>query len=355
MSDDYLWNGTGTPDPDVERLERLLGRLRTTAPVPEVRRQVRLKPDTTYEGRTTYAGRTLRFLGPALAAAAATVVMVGLTWQARRDAAAWDVARLDGTPRIGSTPLSGEGRFAVGQTLTTDAASRARIEVSTIGQVDVDGDTRVRLVSTRDGHHQLALERGTLHAIITAPPGQFIVDTPSATATDLGCVYDLHVNDDGSGLLSVVAGLVAFEDKGRESFVPAGASCPTDPTRGPGTPRYDDEPEALRNALDEFDYGGDGAHRAAALRFVIDHPDTSAVTLWHLIPRVGAPDRGAVVDALADQLPMPPGVTREAILRLDRAALDAWWNELGLGDASWWRKWKGPIPATGAFRSGARD
>ena len=31
MNDDYLWDGSGTPDPDVQRLERLLGRLRSTA------------------------------------------------------------------------------------------------------------------------------------------------------------------------------------------------------------------------------------------------------------------------------------------------------------------------------------
>jgi len=221
--------------------------------------------------------------------------------------------------------------------------SRARMDVSTIGQVTVDTDTRVRLVETRDGHHRLALVRGTLRAVINAPPGQFIVSTPSADATDLGCAYTLHVDEDGSGLLSVVQGWVALESNGLESFVPAGASCRTDPTRGPGTPRYDDGAEALRNALDELDYGDGAARRAAALRFVLDHPDTSAVTLWHLIPRVGAADRGAVVDALADQLVMPPGVTRDAILKLDRAALDAWWNELGLGDASWWRQWKSPI------------
>jgi hypothetical protein len=143
-------------------------------------------------------------------------------------------------------------------------------------------------------------------------------------------------------LLSVEQGWVALEANGLESFVPAGASCRTDPTRGPGTPRYDDDDVAFRNALDEFDYGSDPARRAAALRFVLDHRDVSAVTLWHLIPRVAAIDRPAVVDALADQVAMPRGVTREAILRLDRAALDSWWKELGLGDANWWRMWKRP-------------
>src|SRR5262249_18008369 len=135
----------------------------------------------------------------------------------------------------------------------TDAVSRARMDVGTIGQVTIDVNSRVRLVDTRAGRHQLALERGTLHAFITAPPGQFIVNTPSSTATDLGCVYTLHVDEDGRGLLSVTAGWVAFEYKGRESFVPAGASSPTDPDFGPGTPRYDDADETFRRALDEID------------------------------------------------------------------------------------------------------
>ena len=34
----------------------------------------------------------------------------------------------------------------------------------------------------------------------------------------------------------------------------------------------------------------------------------------------------------------------EAVMRLDKAALDQWWDALGLRDASWWRKWKGPYP-----------
>ena len=60
MKDDYLWDPSGTPDADIQRLERLLGRLRTTRPAPPisdtVRRTntVRLKADSTYDADTTY-------------------------------------------------------------------------------------------------------------------------------------------------------------------------------------------------------------------------------------------------------------------------------------------------------------
>ena len=67
------------------------------------------------------------------------------------------------------------------------------------------------------------------------------------------------------------------------------------------------------------------------------------MTLWHLIPRVASHARAAVVDALAARAPMPPTVARDAVLRLDRAALDQWWDALGLDEATWWRKWKRPV------------
>lgn len=328
MNNDYLWDGSGTPDPDVERLEALLGRLRSTPPVPQL-------PDVPVRWRT------LRYLAPMLAAAAAILLMVGLAVRTLRHAPSLEIARVEGRPRIGSATVGGSGRIAVGQTLVTDAASHVRVNVGTIGYVDIDPNSRVRLVETRSGRHQLSLGRGTLRAVINAPPGQFIVDTPSGTATDLGCAYTLHVDEDGSGLLSVSAGWVALDANGRESFVPAGASCRTHPKLGPGTPRYDDAPQAYREALDEFDFGPDAANRDEALRSILDHRESAdAVTLWHLIPRVDPAARAAVVDALADQVAMPPSVTRDAVLRLDRTALDLWWAEQGLGSAEWWRKWK---------------
>jgi hypothetical protein len=354
MSDDYLFDGAGVPDPDVERLERLLGPLRSNASVPPITSNVEQRTTnherrtTNVDRRTTYLG--VRFIGPALAAAAAVVLMVGVTWKtsapppataATSDKGSWQVSVLVGTPRVGANALVGEGRIAVGQTLTTDAGSRAAMEVSDTGHVTVDEGTQVRLVESRDGHHRLALDRGTLHASIAAPPGQFVVSTPSATATDLGCIYSLHVNEDGSGLLTVEAGWVAFEERGRESFVPAGASSRTDRISGPGTPRYDDAEAAFRDAVDEVDIGRDAGRKAASLRYVLERArGRDAMTLWHLISRVGPADRAAVVDALNVRVPLPSTVSRDAVLRLDRTALDRWWDTLGLDEANWWRKWK---------------
>ncbi len=332
MTDDYLWNRSGRPDPDVQRLEHVLSRLQSVAPVPEL-------------PAASAGSSPWRRFAPLIAAAAAIALMVAGTWQATRSSGSWNVASVAGQPRIGSATVSGRGRITIGETLVTDSVSQARIDVAAIGEVTVDPDSRVRLVATRDGHHQLALEHGTLHALITAPPGQFIVSTRSATATDLGCAYTLHVDEDGTGLLSVTAGWVALTLNGRESLVPAGASSRTHPTLGPGTPWYEDADEEFRDAVYEVDFSSDAVRRAAALRLVLARAEAGhAVTLWHLIRRVDAADRAAVVDALEDQVAMPPGVTRAAVLKLDAAALEEWWNALGLGEASWWRKFSAPYP-----------
>ena len=82
----------------------------------------------------------------------------------------WQVKRLDGTPRIGSEQISNNGQLAVGEWLETDGNSRAQIAVGSIGNVDIDENTRVRLLQTQPTEHRLELVRGKMSARIWAPP-----------------------------------------------------------------------------------------------------------------------------------------------------------------------------------------
>jgi hypothetical protein len=246
----------------------------------------------------------------------------------------WEVARVEGAPRVASGRIDDRGRLRVGEWLETDAASRAEIAVANIGQVEVEPNTRVRLVETRLTEHRLELERGTLHARIWAPPRLFFVNTPSAVAADLGCAYTLEVDDDGRGLLHVTSGYVALETDSRESIVPAGAACLTEPGAGPGTPFFEDAPEQFVESLAMLDFKGDRGALDAVLMWA-RKKDT--LTLWHLLSRVGADERARVYDQLAAMTPPPAGVTREGILKLDRAMLDAWKTDLEsnwLGESS---------------------
>ena len=241
----------------------------------------------------------------------------------------WRVTRLDGAPRIGSEHIANNGQLGVGEWLETDGSSRAQIAVGTIGNVDIDQNTRVRLLQTEPTEHRLELARGKMSARIWAPPRLFFVDTPSAVAADLGCAYTLEVDENGGSLLRVTSGWVALELKDRESIVPAGAACETQPGIGPGTPYFEDAPAAFREALRKIDF----EHDVSALTSMLDQArPRDTLTLWHLLARVNGEDRVRVYEKMAAFVPPPPGVTREGVLRLDQQMLDTWKNEL---ESSW--------------------
>jgi len=265
----------------------------------------------------------------ALTAAFATVLVAlvaGGAWlYLRAQRPGWEVARVEGAPRVASSRIDERGRLRVGEWLETDSASRAEIAVANIGEVEVEPNTRVRLVETRLTEHRLELERGTLHARIWAPPRLFFVNTPSAVAADLGCAYTLEVDDKGRGLLHVTSGYVALETEARESIVPAGAACMTEPGAGPGTPFFEDAPEPFVEALARLDFEHDRASLDAVLAGA-RVKDT--LTLWHLLPRVGVEERARVYERLAALAPPPDGVTREGVIGLDRPMLDAWKTNL---------------------------
>ena len=345
MKDDYLWDGSGEPDPEVQKLEKTLGRYRHNQPAPQFD-QVAETPKVKRPWNFFHLSWEYRLGAVAASLLLAVTAFLFMRQRATRNLGpSWEVARLEGAPRVGWHSLgekSGPGKLRIGQTLVTDSSSRASITLDETGRVEVDPGSRLRLVTNGPGRKRLSLERGTIHAVIWAPPGEFVVDTPSAVAVDLGCVYTLHVDDSGAGLLRTTMGWVGFKLNGHESFIPAGAICQTRPKIGPGTPYMEDASASFRDALSRFDFESHtSAERNALLGILlVDARKSDALTLWHLLSRVSDADRPGLYERLAGLAPPPEGVTREGILRLDRPMLDAWWSSFGFGDIHLWRTYE---------------
>ncbi len=370
MSDDYLWDRSGPPDPEVQRLENLLGTLRHDRPAPEFDMPVHRFPARIFALVPRFA---------AVAAMLLVIVSAALLTRIYMNRPAWNVATLEGAPQIGATPVGKTGRLVVGEWLETDAKSRAMLDIGLIGEIEVKPNSLLRVVRADVSDHRIALDRGKIFARIWAPPRLFTVETPSARAVDLGCVYTLEVDASGASLLYVDVGLVTLEDHGRESLVPAGAMCLTRRGAGPGTPYYQDASEKLKQALHRFDIalsaptsgveggiaggitggvqgvvsggvaggveGGVGGGiesakkvREDALATVLSESrKQDALTLWHLLARVSGEEQLRIYDRMAQLVPPPAGVTREGILRGDSQMRDAWADQLGIGSMTWWR------------------
>jgi FecR protein len=350
MNDDYLWDGSGKPDPEIQKLEESLGRFRhKPGRAPDFQSAPLL---TAAPRRSTLARRWPVWMG--IAATLALGVAGWLAMRASKHSApsqpnapqiAWDVSSLAGEPRVAGTVIrqtGAPGKLGVGQTLETDDHSRANISLEGTGEVQIETGSRVRLVGTVAPYQRLALDRGTIQATIWASPGDFAVETPSAIAVDLGCAYTLSVDDSGAGILRTSLGWVGFRANGRESFIPAGAVCATRPRIGPGTPYYEDAAALFREALARFDFeSGAAAEQSSEIAQVVAGArKRDALTLWHLLPRTTGANRARVYDRLAALVPPPAQVTRAGVLQLDQHMLDLWWAQLGYGDVSLWRNWE---------------
>jgi len=329
----YLWDRSGEPDPEVVRLETLLGQLRQHGTPPAL-------PDRPRRGL-----RVSTWTMGVLSAAAAVLLIAAVGWVVlERTRNGWSVQTITGTPSVDGVRAGGAGstagvRLGIGEWLVTDGSSRARIAIGQIGRVDVEPNTRLQLMEARGREHRMALARGTIHARIWAPPKFFYVNTPSATAIDLGCEYTLQVDDTGAGLIRVTLGWVGFEGDGREAFIPEGAVGATRPGVGPGTPYYEDAPSGYGEALAILDFGRlDDPERGAAFELIVSAARRrDALTLWHLLSRGTTAERARVFDRLAALAPPPRAVTRAAVLAGNRRALDQWWDSLGIDNTTWWK------------------
>ena len=305
MNDDYLWDRSGPPDPEIERLERTLAPLR-----------YRHRGDVLESRRTPDRRRW----GLAVAAA---VVLAAVALEMRKPlptAAAWQVDSVRGKASLGNEQAAVAMSLRAGQTVRTASDTEISFRAEDFGTMQIGPDSELRATTDR----RIELDRGLLHAYIWAPPRQFVVDTPSARAVDLGCQYTIQVDASGDGLLRVSMGWVAFQNAGQEAFIPEGAACVTRKRRGPGIPFYEDASEALRRGLAAFEQGdGDalGGILAAAR-------PSDGLTLWHLLTRVNERDRGRVFDRFAELVKLPQEVSRDAVLRRDAHAIDLCWDAL---------------------------
>jgi len=304
MNEEYLWDRSGEPDPETVRLEQLLGQMK-------------------YQGAKKRRRKSVSVWWIAAAAALVAGLFSVPLW--RGQLTSWQSQ--DGA------------RLRTGQTIETRAGNKVKIQSSETGEVTIDPGSRLRLVAASGNEQRFDLQQGTIHAFIWAPPGRFVVDTPSSKTVDLGCRYTLQVSRDGNGMLTVEVGWVAFERNNIESFIPAGAACVTRPGKGPGTPYFSDAPDVLRNALARFDSSAD----PAALDTVIAAArNRDALSLWHLMVRTQGDERARVFDRFASLVSLPSEVTREAVQQGDGKAIDAAWDALALGNTDWWREWKKP-------------
>jgi len=207
------------------------------------------------------------------------------------------------------------GRLPPGAWLETPATSRVRIDFGAIGKLDVSPGTKLRVLRSTQDEQRLELARGRVHAKIDAPPRLFVIQTRAAVAVDLGCEYELEVDDAGAGKLVVKNGFVALETPPKEvwgpgpmrsTLVPRNAEAAIHPQTGPGLPIWSREPESTKAAARRFDVHPETPEVFETIFAQLGDRDT--LTLVHLLDRVDGERRARVLAKLEGIASPKPGV-----------------------------------------------
>jgi len=340
---EYLWDASGEPDPEITRIEQLLGRYRQPTPL-------RALPSLGRAGWWELLLWSRMFRASAFSAGAALLLFLVCPWAVRRVAYPQDSCGafcLAGAPRINGRSMETSADLRSGGLVETDGSSQAEIRIGLVGRVTVLPNSRMRLVEMRQGRYRMALERGKISARTLAPPFTFVVDTPGPTAYDVGCAFTLETDERGSGLLRVTSGWVQLELDDRQILIPAGAASLLRPGGNLGTPYFEDAPEAFRTALARLDFGPqDAAALSSALADLLAAARPRDVfTFVEMLRTASGEERHRLVDRGLVLLPPPPGVTRAGLLRGDDVMIHAWRQQLGLGEPKrWWLHWRDILP-----------
>ncbi len=326
---DYLWDRSGD-DPEVAGLEQLLGGYAHQAPLREPPpRRSRRNAVVLASVVVLAAAAILAFVMLRKPAPHGTQLAFGPDAGPSKGfafAVTGGAAMCDGNQAHDGS----KGVLRVGGWLETEPGAVADVQIADIGDVKLKSSSRLRLVETGPDQHRLELQRGKLSARVTAPPRLFVIDTPVAAAVDLGCAYDMEVDEGGRTHVRVTSGAVSLEGHGRTSWIPYGHEATADGGRGPGTPVRSDAPVAFRDAVARFDAGeGAGGWSVSPLANIVgDAGERDAVTLWNLLTQTEGADREAVFRRLDEVAIRPEWVLEDDVLAAQPQALESWRESL---------------------------
>lgn len=244
----------------------------------------------------------------------------------------WLVEKISGHPVIDSKAINEHGIIRTGENLITDSKSKARIKISSAGEIEVEPNTEVEIKETESFEYRLVLLRGKISARTSSAPRLFSIKTPSSDIKDLGCMYYISVDDKSVTTLQVISGWVLMENDHDKSLLPAGTSCYSDLSKGIGTPFTDDASMLFKESLYKLDF--QSSNESELENILSEARKEDLITLFHLLKKLKGDSRGKVYDRIASLFGIPPQITREGIINGNKEMLERLWTQLGLGGIS---------------------
>jgi hypothetical protein len=144
--EEYLWDRSGEPTPELAHLERALGKMAWSGRQPEL-------PSCRVPRNWWTGHRPWLIAAAALLTVAASGVFLAQKVRHAQPVTSWQLSLAGGNPSAVRSR----------QVIETNRGN-ALLESESIGEVQIDPNSRLRLLASGHGQHRLALDHGTLHA-----------------------------------------------------------------------------------------------------------------------------------------------------------------------------------------------
>ncbi len=155
MNDDYLWDRSGPPDPEIVRLEETLAPFGYRTRPLDLRRAPRHVP-------SGGAGRPWRWMAAAAAVVAGVIAVRLMTPPA--PPTGWRIDRTAGIAQVGRQQAVVSNHILHGDVLRTGVGAQMALSAEDVGRIEIGPQSELRASTDR----QVTLNRGMLHAFIWA-------------------------------------------------------------------------------------------------------------------------------------------------------------------------------------------
>lgn len=244
----------------------------------------------------------------------------------------WPVEKISGHPVIESRVLANKDVLKIGETLFTDAKSKALLKIGQSGEIEVQPESEIKIVETPSAEHQLVINRGKINSISHSALTLFSISTPSSEIKDLGGRYNLIVNDSTSSIVHANSGWVLVKFKDKKSLLPAHSSCISKKDAGLGTPFLDDASQNFKETLAKIDF--EHSDESELQKLLAQSRAEDIITLFHLLINTNTESRSRIFNRIASLHKLSPLISAQKIISGDKEMLGRLWLDLGLGSIS---------------------
>lgn len=244
------------------------------------------------------------------------IVIAALVFFWLNRAKGWNISASGGSVLINNVAVNNEEELDLNSTLRTEENSTARINIPSIGVIEVESNTEI---SRTRKDFELKFIKGKIIKKAEAQENKLLIQTDFADFNEeLSSDFELTVDEEWNKLF-VYKGNVKVVVKGFESVVPENFVC--DIRKGkfavPYNPNSDNQ---IINLIRE--YSGPADPNMVVIVGLATKSD--ALSLWHILQLSSEENRPIVFKKLNELVPPPDSITGEGIQKLNREMLDQW-------------------------------